>query len=178
MTGKELALNHWQEKRDKVPHFIDLAKKMVDSGDCYGIDCISDNCPFNGENYSFNHNLCIGNCQSYLKELKKLSGVNMKEKFIEFLKERGIYEKFVGCVYLGEETSLGKLLSGNAHNYITNAFSWAETEDGYIYWREVEEDWEKLLKEQPAKPFLTHNGIEWSEDTVKSILDKYSKEGK
>lgn len=191
MTGKKLALKHWNEKRDKVPHFLELAQKMVDNGNCYDFwrstnDCPFNDCPFNDGNYRYCDNLCYGNCKSYLKELKKLSGGNMKEKFIEFLKERGIYEKFVGCVYLNKDRNRSFIQTRDfedvfkkpENTYIDQSFDWGKTEDGGEYWNNIYNEWMEILKASQKKPLLTHNGIEWSEDTVKSILDKYSKESK
>ena len=109
----------------------------------------------------------------------------MKKLFIDFLKDKKIYEEFVGCVVLNKERSEKYIQTRNyqdvfklgEYDYILMAFEWEVTSYGGVFWCEINNDWREVLREEKAKPcFIKYNGIRWSGDTVRNILDKQSEE--
>ena len=78
--------------------------------------------------------------------------------FIRFLKNEGLYRKFVkeynseknyyrGILYGNK--SLGEFLKymRNNHNFsniISNSFAWRETKQGYCFWSTVSNKWESV----------------------------------
>jgi hypothetical protein len=63
----------------------------------------------------------------------------MIEEFYEFLELRGFLERF--CYALNGEITAGL----NPTMYV-NCFAWADTDDGYRFWNDVDVDWNNYLK--------------------------------
>ena len=72
-----------------------------------------------------------------------------KRKFIAFLKENGIYEKWIYNIKSQHPTSniewwncfADRIYANRCSNGINWAFYWADTEDGHVYWSFYDRLW-------------------------------------
>ena len=74
----------------------------------------------------------------------------MKQKLIEFLKQNDCLESFTKYVYdeweLDIEAYCNHTLT-NKFNMFTGSFNWSNTEEGFDYWLDLDNEWIKWLKE-------------------------------
>ena len=76
-----------------------------------------------------------------------------KRKFIAFLKENGIYEKWIYNMKRQHPTSdiewwnlfFYRFYENKCCNGINWAFYWADTEDGHEYWRYFDLKWKSIV---------------------------------
>ena len=65
----------------------------------------------------------------------------MEKKFIEFLKDNGVYEKYMlNLLKDFMEWSDAKIV-------ISSYFVWEDTPEGFAFWSELNRKWYKLLSE-------------------------------
>ena len=77
--------------------------------------------------------------------------------FLRFLKKRKAYHTFLtnfnsykGKMYRGkyEETMNEYLIRISEHYFISLAFSWLDTEEGYSYWGNLHSQWFKIINKK------------------------------
>lgn len=76
-----------------------------------------------------------------------------KKKFIAFLKENGIYEKWVYNMKDQHPTTNGsswcmlldRIYGFKAYDGINYAFTWADTKDGHDFWRYYDMKWKSIV---------------------------------
>ena len=77
-----------------------------------------------------------------------------KRKFIAFLKENGIYEKWIYNMKRQHPTSniewwnlfFYRCYENKCNNGINHAFTWADTKDGHDYWRFFDLKWKRIVE--------------------------------
>ena len=73
-------------------------------------------------------------------------------RFFRFLKENGLfgrYLKYYKINKLNEKRPLYKFLNGyDPFVYISNAFSWDETEEGFDFWEEKHSEWVRTYEKK------------------------------
>ena len=77
-----------------------------------------------------------------------------KRKFIAFLKENGIYEKWIYNMKVQHPLTnyewwnllMSKIYQDKCYGGINNAFIWANTKEGYYYWMYCDIKWKTLLE--------------------------------
>ena len=76
-----------------------------------------------------------------------------KRKFIAFLKENGIYEKWIYNIKDQNPTSniewwnlfFYRIYENKCSNGISRAFYWVDTKDGHDYWRFFDLKWKRIV---------------------------------
>jgi hypothetical protein len=76
-----------------------------------------------------------------------------KRKFIAFLKENGIYEKWIYNMKRQHPASnaawwncfADTIYTNRCSEGINHAFYWAYTEDGHYYWLRYEREWKNII---------------------------------
>lgn len=75
-----------------------------------------------------------------------------KQEFIHFLKENNAYEKYIhnfnnqkgritkGCVFLSDSDNITK-----GKSFVTGAFFWDQTKEGYSFWFDINKKWRSIL---------------------------------
>lgn len=72
----------------------------------------------------------------------------MKKKFIEFLKENGIYERYKELLkahYQGAYTLASYCKAVYPEQYFNGAFVWRQTDEGELYWVALDAKWRASL---------------------------------
>lgn len=71
----------------------------------------------------------------------------MKEKFIEFLKEKGVYNRFCGYLLRKRAWTLDDLffMVSDSSMWIKVAFTWLFTDEGIGYWHAINCDWVDIV---------------------------------
>ena len=73
-----------------------------------------------------------------------------KRKFIAFLKENGIYEKWIYNMKRQHPTIWNLFFHGiyenKCSNGISRAFYWVDTKDGHDYWRFFDLKWKRIVE--------------------------------
>lgn len=72
----------------------------------------------------------------------------MKKKFIEFLKENGIYERYkklLKTYYQGAYTLTSYCKEVYPEQYFNGAFIWSQTEEGEYFWVALDAKWRASL---------------------------------
>ena len=86
-------------------------------------------------------------------ELKKKM---IKNLFVRFLKEKGIYKLFVNNFYHEKETSpyftkrrdiSFYLENKQSFFYVSGAFEWEDTEEGHNFWWAISDEWSIVRRE-------------------------------
>lgn len=76
----------------------------------------------------------------------------MKKLFIEFLKVKGMYKLYVNNMYKlyvnNWKNVIGSVLKPikKPRHYVSFAFSWSHTEEGYDFWKDLDTQWLEILK--------------------------------
>lgn len=76
-----------------------------------------------------------------------------KRKFIAFLKENGIYEKWIYSIkdqnpltnYVWWDCFADTIYEFKSYNGINHAFTWADTKEGQEYWRFYDRLWKSIV---------------------------------
>lgn len=80
----------------------------------------------------------------------------IKNLFVRFLKEKGIYKLFVKNYYNEKNTSpyFTKkrdirffLENKQTFYYVSGAFEWGDTEEGHNFWWEISDEWRLVRRE-------------------------------
>lgn len=75
--------------------------------------------------------------------------------FIRFLKEKGIYSKYVECIRIENYEDIKKLLKDikkhKAEEYLLASFGWSDKPEGFIYWSDMSFEWEKFVEQLKAE---------------------------
>ncbi|MCF7795956.1 hypothetical protein K9M42_02585 [Patescibacteria group bacterium] len=102
---------------------------------------------------------------------------NIKQHFIHFMKQKGIYEKFIGCyelypnpIFIGTIEKLYKTEMPKL--WIDWALSWDKTKDGHSYWRKVQSEWYQYLKKLNTS-FIHLPSANYSIETLENIIEEH-----
>lgn len=103
--------------------------------------------------------------EMYLKE-------HVGHKFISFLKEQNALKEYIYNINKQlNETLLYRILHYR-HNYYINSFCWSETKQGYHYWRELDDMWHDIIRNETRNTKIQQSFY----NKVKSLLKKYDYE--
>lgn len=77
-----------------------------------------------------------------------------KRKFIAFLKEKGIYEKWIYNMKRQHPTSniewwncfADTIYKFKSYDGINHAFIWADTKEGHEYWSYFDREWKSIVE--------------------------------
>lgn len=71
----------------------------------------------------------------------------MKEKFIEFLKKEGVYER-VKAYALAEGQPFDEVISEHGHTvWLLVMFNWHNTDEGFLFWVKMDRKWSKCIED-------------------------------
>jgi hypothetical protein len=73
----------------------------------------------------------------------------MKEEFVKFLNENGVYDQFCSNLHDFKCVTICEYLSScgaEIYDYIDSAFLWFKTEEGDSFWGEIDRDWIKRVE--------------------------------
>lgn len=72
-----------------------------------------------------------------------------KEECQTLFKNQNWYKLFVKRVLLlrGPKRLKDITKDGYGYDIISSAFAWADSQEGYVYWREISIEWRKLLRD-------------------------------
>ena len=94
----------------------------------------------------------------------------MKEKYVQFLKDEGVYEKFMHNFEndpdSSEEGFDGYCNSTAPYVYVSAAFMWNHTPEEWDFWSTINERWETHLKEHESASLPTDEKAEGSCDDL------------
>ena len=71
--------------------------------------------------------------------------MNIKHKFIQFLKDNNAYEEFINNLQVSLDKYLNYFSINDSTNFIANAFLWYSTEEGTYFWEYLNEKWRITL---------------------------------
>ena len=71
----------------------------------------------------------------------------MESKALKLLKEQPWYDKWEYNLHSMSDYTAEEITAYPARKWITNAFSWIYTKEGYDYWNNIELQWWRTLKE-------------------------------
>ena len=70
----------------------------------------------------------------------------MEKRFIQFLKDEGVYDSFIHNLRLGHVCTLEEYLLQNSYpgNWIGSAFVWTMTKEDHLFWKGIDKKWRKF----------------------------------
>lgn len=70
----------------------------------------------------------------------------MKEKFIEFLKKEGVYERVKAYASMEEPHFNGVISKHKPTEWVVSMFDWTKTDEGGSFWANIDKKWLNLAK--------------------------------
>ena len=71
----------------------------------------------------------------------------IRKKFLRFLKEEKIFEKYMKNVKFYNSCKYPVVLTKCYQSYISGAFAWDRTNEGHFYWSNYSKKWRKILEQ-------------------------------
>ena len=75
----------------------------------------------------------------------------MKDKFLAFLKKHRAYRRWKNNMIANSRyyNTIDEYFKGDhtSNNYISIAFVWSDTKEGFYYWAKISNKWRKILNE-------------------------------
>lgn len=114
-------------------------------------------------------------------------GEEMRYMFFYWLRDKGyLYEYCLEYMWQNYDKAWVDAVNiDQPFYYIENAFDWGKTQKGGMYWAEIQIEWYKYVHEEQDNIIrringkrdyiIEHNGVKYSEKTLRSILDKFAK---
>lgn len=82
----------------------------------------------------------------------------MKERFIQFLKDNKIYNRFCGYYAANRIKPLDYYLDNtNPKYFILNSFSWSKTDEGEEFWTDLDYKWVQSIADKEVSIKLSSN---------------------
>ena len=104
----------------------------------------------------------------------------MQDLFFGWLKIKGVLDEYCR-EYMLQNRDMAwtdRIAHLEPFEYADHPIRWRFTSNGYEYWNNINTNWNNYLKATEGKKndyIIEHNGVKYSEKTLRSILDKFAK---